>query len=121
MLCRDGWRINVKRVHRLWKAEGLKVTVKQRKRRRYGDSSASSQILRSEHVDHVWSYDFLMDQTSDGSRLKILVIFDEYSRESLSIMVGRSLTSQNVINALRELFIERGFPRYIRSDNGMSC
>lgn len=118
LLRREGWRINVKRVHRLWKREGLKVTVRQHKRRRLGHSSAGSQLLRAKHIDHVWSYDFLMDQTSDGSRLKILVIFDEYSRESLRIDVGRSLTSHNVIDALHKLFQERGYPKYIRSDNG---
>jgi len=114
----EGWKINVKRVHRLWKREGLKVPKRQRKRRRLGNSSAGSQLLRAEHINHVWSYDFVMDQTSDGSRLKILVIFDEYSRESLRIVVGRSLKSHDVIEALDQLFESRGNPTYIRSDNG---
>jgi len=114
----ESWEINLKRVHRLWKREGLKVPKKQRKRRRLGNSSAGSQLRRAEHINHVWSYDFLMDQTSDGSRLKILVIFDEYSRESLRIVVGRSLKSHDVIEALGHLFAIRGCPTYLRSDNG---
>jgi len=114
----EGWQINLKRVHRLWKREGLKVPRKQCKRRRLGSSSASSQLRRAEHINHVWSYDFVMDQTSDGSRLKILVIFDEYSRESLRIVVGRSLKSHDVLDALDQLFELRGYPTYIRSDNG---
>ena len=114
----EGWQINMKRVHRLWKREGLKVPRKQHKRRRLGSSSAGSQLRRAEHINHVWSYDFVMDQTSDGSRLKILVIFDEYSRESLRIVVGRSLKSHDVLDALDQLFELRGYPTYIRSDNG---
>lgn len=66
----------------------------------------------------VWSYDFVMDQTEDGKRLKLLPIVDEYTRECLTIEVARHLTAQDVIKALDCLFKEYGAPRYLRSDNG---
>ena len=73
----------------------------------------------AEHKDHVWSYDFVMDRTEDGRRLKMMPVVDEYTRECLALEVERSITSSAVIVTLGRLFEERGEPpRYIRSDNG---
>jgi len=120
MLRREGWRANKKRVHRLWRREGLKVPAKQRKRRRLpeGTSANGCTKRRAERKDHVWSYDFVMDRTEDGRRLKMMPIVDEHTRECLAIEVERSITANDVVAALARLFDERGEPSYIRSDNG---
>lgn len=117
-LRREGWEINDKRVHRLWKQEGLKVAVKTRKRRRLGESSNGAQRLGAEGINHVWSYDFVFDQTERGGRLKWLPILDEYTRELLSLEVEASMTASDVIANLERLVQERGAPEYLRSDNG---
>jgi putative transposase len=113
-----GWRVNHKRVERIWRREGLKVPKKQPKRGRLWLNDGSCVRLRPEHKGHVWSYDFVMTRTSEGRSLRMLNIIDEYSRECLAILVRRQITSQDVIDVLFELFIFRGIPEYIRSDNG---
>jgi putative transposase len=124
LLRREGWPANKKRVHRLWRKEGLKVPEgKQRKRRRLpiflGTSDNSCTRKRATHQNHVWSYDdFVMDLTEDGRRLKMMPIVDEYSRECLSIDVERSITAEDVIETLATLFRRRGESIFIRSDNG---
>jgi len=118
LLRADGWPVNRKRVYRIWRAEGLKVPKKQRKRRRLGCSDNDCVRKRAEYINHVWSYDFVMDQTEDGRQLKMLPILDEYTRESLTIEVQRSITAKDVIATLEYLFAIRGAPAYIRSDNG---
>lgn len=117
-LRREGWRVNDKRVHRLWKQEGLKVTRKAHKRRRMGQSENGIQKLKSERINHVWSYDFVFDQTEGGSRLKWLAILDEYTRELICLEVESSITSERVIELLERLVAQRGAPEYLRSDNG---
>ncbi len=114
----DGWRVNHKRVERIWRQEGLKVPKKQPKRRRLWLNDGSCVRLRPEYPGHVWSYDFVHERTSDGRPLRFLVIIDEYTRECLSIDVSRKLNSEDVLCRLAELFITRGTPDYIRSDNG---
>jgi len=118
MLRREGWPVNKKRVHRLWREEGLKVPDRQRKRRRLGDAEDSCTRRRAEHKDHVWSYDFVMDLTEDGRRLKMMPVVDEYSRECLTIEVERSIRAEDVVEILASLFRQRGEPAFIRSDNG---
>ncbi len=120
MLRREGWPVNKKRVHRLWTEEGLKVPQKQRKRRRLaeGKSENGCASRKAEHKDHVWSYDFVIDRTEDGRRLKMMPIVDEYSRECLTIEVQRSITAEDVARTLAALFERRGEPSFIRSDNG---
>ena len=113
-----GWRVNRKRVERLWKREGLKVPRKQPKRRRLWLNDGSCVRLRPEHKDHVWSYDFIHARTSDGRKLRFLTIIDEYTRECLAIDVGRKLKSEDVLCRLAEIFIRRGVPAHMRSDNG---
>ena len=118
LLRSEGWRVNRKRVYRLWRQEGLKVPQKQRKRRRLGNSGNGCVGHRAEHVDPVWSYDFVMDQTTDGRPAKLLPIVDEYTRECVSLDVARSIKAVDVIETLPHLFAVRGAPRFIRSDNG---
>jgi putative transposase len=120
MLRREGWQVNKKRVHRLWRQEGLKVTEKQHKRRRLllGESENGCTRRQAAYKDHVWSYDFVMDLTEEGRRLKMMPVVDEYTRECLSIDVERSITAEDVVETLALLFRRRGEPSFIRSDNG---
>jgi putative transposase len=118
MLKQEGWQVNHKRVERIWRREGLKVPQKQPKRGRLWLNDGSCVRLRPEHKDHVWSYDFVMTRTADGRAFRMLNIIDEYTRECLSILVKRKITSQDVIDQLFHLFIFRGIPEHIRSDNG---
>src|SRR5262249_59179621 len=91
---REGWRVNRKRVHRLWRQQGLKVPRKQRKKRRLGSSVNSCVRRPAEHKDHVWAWDFLHDRTSDGRALKWFTLVDEYTRECLALEGGRGMTAQ---------------------------
>ncbi len=111
-------RVNRKRVHRLWKREGLRVPQKQRKRRRLGTPAGGCAHHRAEYVHHVWSYDFVWDQTEDGRMLKMMPIVDEFSRECLTIEVARSIKAEDVVATLERLFEKYGAPDFIRSDNG---
>ena len=113
-----GWYVNDKRVERLWRREGLKVPMRQPKKGRLWLNDGSCVRLRPERRDHVWSYDFVHCQTDDGKAFRTLNIIDEYSRECLAIRVDRKLNSSNVIDVLSDLFILRGVPSFIRSDNG---
>ena len=113
-----GWRVNHKRVERIWRKEGLKVPKKQPKRGRLWLNDGSCIRLRPEHKDHVWSYDFMVERTTDGRAFRVLNIIDEFTRESLSGKVNRKISSQDVIDELFNLFIFRGIPEHIRSDNG---
>jgi len=113
-----GWHVNHKRIERLWRQEGLQVPKKQPKRRRLWLNDGSCIRLRPMHKDHVWSYDFVADRTSDGKPFRMLTLMDEYTRECLSIDVGRKLNSEDVLERLSHLFVLRGVPEYIRSDNG---
>jgi putative transposase len=118
LLRAQGWDVNDKRVHRLWRREGLKVPQRQRKRRRLGHSANSCTRRRAERMNQVWTYDFVLDRTEDGKRLKLLTIVDEYTRECLAIEVARSITATAVIETLSRLVTQRGPPESIRSDNG---
>jgi len=118
LLRAEGQRVNRKRVQRLWRLEGLKVPMKQRKRRRWGHVKNSPQHRHAERPNQVWSYDFVWDQTDDGRRLKWLPVVDEYTRECLALPVARSMTGADVVAQLRRLVAERGAPAYLRSDNG---
>ncbi len=118
LLRQDGWQASDTRVYRLWRREGLKVPQKRRKRRRLGTSENGCHVRKSEHKDHVWCWDFVFDHTTSGSLLKWLSIVDEYTRESLALKVDRSITSEDVIDTLAELFALRGVPGCIGSDNG---
>src|ERR671913_192678 len=113
-----GWVVNDKRVERIWRREGLKVPAKQPKRGRLWLSDGSCIRLRAERPNHVWSYDFVEDRTHDGRKYRMLNVIDEFTHECLAIRVSRKLKATDVIDVLSELFIVRGVPEHIRSDNG---
>jgi transposase InsO family protein len=113
-----GWRCNHKRVERIWRREGLKVPARQPKRGRLWLHDGSCVRLRPERANHVWAYDFVQDRTRDGRKLRMLNVVDEFTRECLAIRVGRKLKAADVIDVLADLFILRGIPGHIRSDNG---
>ena len=114
----EGWPVNVKRVYRLWRKEGLKVPKKQRKRRSLGTSDGGCIRHRAEFKDHVWSMDFIHDSTRHGTAFKSLVVLDEFTRECLLLEADRSITSDRVLDMLVQLFVDRGVPKHLRCDNG---
>ncbi len=118
LLRRAGWLVNDKRVERIWRREGLKVPGRQPKRGRLWLNDGSCIRLRAEHRNHVWSYDFVEDRTHNGRRIRMLNIIDEFTHECLAIRVARRLRSIDVIDVLSDLFVLRGVPGHIRSDNG---
>jgi putative transposase len=115
LLRREGYQVNQKRVHRLWKEEGLQLPRRPRKRRR---GPKGEVVPKAEYINHVWSYDFLEDRTQQGGQLRLLTVLDEFTRECLEIRVERSITAAQVIDTLDWLALVRGLPAYIRSDNG---
>jgi putative transposase len=118
LLRNEGWRVNHKRVERIWRQEGLKVPKRQPKRSRLWLKDGSCVRLRAQRPNHVWSYDFVSDRTHDGRPLRLLTIVDEYTRECLAIVVRRQIHAEHVLECLGELFLARGVPAYVRSDNG---
>ena len=118
MLQTEGWKINHKRVERLWRKEGLKVPQRQPKRRRLWLNDGSCVRLRPRYRNHVWSYDFVQARTHDRRSFRLLTIIAEYTRECQAIDIGRRLTKENVLDRLTSLFVCRGIPEHIRSDNG---
>jgi len=118
LLRRAGWLVNDKRVERIWRREGLKVPSKQPKRGRLWLTDGSCIRLRAERRNHVWSYDFLEDRTHDGRKYRMLNIVDEFTHECLAIRIARRLKAIDVIELLSDLFLLRGVPAHIRSDNG---
>ena len=113
-----GWVMNDKRVERIWRCEGLKVPAKQPKRGRLWLADGSCIRLRAERPNHVWSYDFVEDRTHEGKKYRMLNVIDEFTHECLAIRIARKLKSIDVIDLLSDLFILRGVPEHIRSDNG---
>jgi putative transposase len=113
-----GWVVNDKRVERIWRREGLKVPQKQPKRGRLWLGDGSCIRLRAERPNHVWSYDFVEDRTHDGRKYRMLNVIDEFTHECLVIRVSRKLKAVDVIDVLSDLFILRGVPGHVRSDNG---
>jgi putative transposase len=116
MLRREGWWVNKKRIHRLWKEEGLQRTRKRKRKRACGPSP--DQPTKAEYPNHVWSYDFIEDRTERGGKLRMLCVLDECTRECHHIRVDRSIGAAKVIASLGWLFVLHGAPEYLRSDNG---
>lgn len=117
-LRRAGWRVNYKRVHRLWKQEGFKVPVKRHKKRAVGESANACDKRAATARNDVWTWDFIHDRTVEGRQLKFLIVVDEYTRECLCLDVGRSFTADRVLDVLADLMACHGVPAHIRSDNG---
>lgn len=118
LLRAEGWVVNKKRVARIWRQQGLKVPRKQPKKGRLWLNDSSCVRLRAERKNHVWSYDFVEDKLSTGRKLRWLNIIDEYTRECLASIPRRSWRHTDIIELLSGLFVQRGCPCYIRSDNG---
>ena len=110
----EGWRVNVKRVERIWRREGLKVPRRQPKRRRLWLNDGSCVRLRPCWPGHARAYDFVQDRTHDGRRFRMLTMIDEYTRECLAIVVARRLRADNVLHSLTDLFVERGPLEHMR-------
>jgi len=118
LLHAEGWCVNHKRVERIWREEGLKVPQKQPKRGRLYLNDGSCIRLRPLYQHHVWSYDFVSERLANGSKIRMLTVIDEYSRECLAVRVAYQLKSDDVLDVLSDLFLTKGIPDYIRSDNG---
>jgi transposase InsO family protein len=118
MLQREGWEVGKDRGYPIWRHEGLTVPQKQPKRARLWRTDGSCLRLRPERPNHVWSYDFVADRTQDGRPVRILNILEEYTRECLASVVARRIRSHDVRLILTDLFLSRGIPTHIRSDNG---
>ena len=118
LLRNEGWEVNHKRVERIWRREGLKVPKKQPKRKRLWLNDGSCVRLRPTHRNHVWSCDFMAARTDNGKAFRMLNVIDEFTKECLDIAVERKISSHLVIERLANLFITKGIPQHIRSDNG---
>jgi putative transposase len=118
LLRHAGWSVSDGRVERVWRREGLKVPQKQPKRGRLWLTDGSCIRLRPQHPNHVWSYDFVEDRTHDDRKYRMLNVVDEFTHECLAIRINRKLKAIDVIDVLSDLFILRGVPGHIRSDNG---
>ncbi|MDV6376638.1 DDE-type integrase/transposase/recombinase, partial [Deinococcus arenicola] len=114
LLVRAGAIINKKKVRRIWREEGLAIKPKVSRKIRTGAPIP----MQAEYANHVWTYDFIFDQTLEGTTLKILTLTDEFTRQSLALQVATSFTSLEVKDVLREVTARRGSPAFLRSDNG---
>jgi transposase InsO family protein len=117
-LRQHGWIVNHKRIQRIWQKQGLQVPYRRKFKKAKGSSENSCSVKKAEYPNHIWTYDFISDQTEDGGKLKLLTVLDEFTRESPAIEVGRSIRAADVIAVLEYLFMVRGVPKFIRSDNG---
>ena len=122
LLERQGWRVNLKRVHRLWQELGLQRPVRRKRPRKLGPkpgTSANSCVNQpARFKNDVWTYDFIADRTVCGGTLKGLTLVDEYTRECLALHVDRSVTGADVRRVLARVVGRRGPPRRVRGDNG---
>jgi putative transposase len=112
----SGWRVGRERIRLLRRREGLRVPQRAPKRRRRGTSTVDPH--RALYPNHVWSYDFVADQTTDGKTLRFLTVIDECTRRGLWIECGRHLTSADVVRVLEQLVELHGVPSMMKSDNG---
>jgi putative transposase len=112
-----GWRVNVKRVKRIRREEGLQVK-KKHKRRRKSQGVTAFIPERAEAPNHVWTVDFVQDHLGQGTGIRLLTVLDEFTRECLCIRVEHRLRAQDVRLTLEALFKDYGIPLYLRSDNG---
>lgn len=119
LLVSDGWDVNVKRIHRLWLLEDLKLPTKKASGQKAFGSDANAAWNRpAVHIGHVWSYDFVSVRTVDGGPLRVLNVVDEHTREALAAHVARNIGARDVVKVLATLFASHGAPKIIRSDNG---
>ena len=118
LLRHEGWEVNIKRIHRLWKLEGKQVSNRPKKHRKAGEGKNACHVNKSLFPNDVWTYDFLFDQTEDGRTFKVLALIDEFTRRCLILEVQRRLNHEDVWKVLQKAFLQYGRPKRIRSDNG---
>jgi len=106
----EGWKVNHKKIERLWREEGLQLPQRHKKRKRLYHKDSSIIRLRPQYQNHIWSIDFVHDKLTNGSSYKMLTVLDEYTREALCVAVRPKMNNQ--------LLLRKGKPEYIRSDNG---
>jgi putative transposase len=116
LMRREGFEVNGKRVARIRREEGIKVSKKQRRLRRLGISTAERQ--RAEQPGQVWSWDFVTDQTENGSSFRIRTLLDEHTRQCLAIHPAWSIRAVDVITVVEAAIARYGVPEHLRSDNG---
>ena len=114
----EGWRVNHKKVERLWREEGLKLQQRHKKRKRLYHKDSSIIRMRPTHPNHVWAIDFVHDKLSNGRSYKMLTVLDEFTRQALAVKVRTKMGAEDVLEALYPLLLRHGTPEYIRSDNG---
>ncbi|MBT5571730.1 MAG: IS3 family transposase [Alphaproteobacteria bacterium] len=114
----EGWKVNHKKVERIWREEGLQLPQRHKKRRRLYHQDSSIIRLRPTHPNHVWAIDFVHDKLDGGRSYKMLTVLDEYTRQALAVTVRTRMTADDVLEALYPLLLRHGTPEYIRSDNG---
>ena len=114
----EGWRVNHKKVERLWREEGLQLPQRHKKRKRLYHKDSSIIRLRPTHPNHVWAIDFVHDKLSNGRSYKMLTVLDEFTRQALAVVVRTKMGADDVLEALYPLLLRHGSPEYIRSDNG---
>jgi len=118
LLRAEVFRVSNKRVHRIWRQEGLKVPKKTKKKRALGQGANACHRHRATHANHVWSWDFIFDRTESGQTLKWFVIVDEFTRRCITLDLSRGFKSTDIVDRLSELFVMYGVPEHIRGDNG---
>ena len=118
LLKRSGWKLNRKRVLRIWRAQGLKVPIRKVKKSRLWLENGRSTRLIAERPNHVWAYDFAYERTEDGRPLRILTVVDEFTRQALAARAARSFPARDVIETIADLMLIHGVPEHVRSDNG---
>jgi putative transposase len=118
LLRTQGWAVNHKRVERIWRQEGLKVPKRHKKKGRLYLNDGSCIRLRPHWPNHVWSYDFVAERLKGGTKIRTLTVIDEYTRECLALRTDYKLGADEVMDVLTDLFIAKGIPDHIRSDNG---
>ena len=118
LLRMEGWKVNHKKVERLWRKEGLQLPRRHKKRKRLYHKDSSVIRLRPKYPNHIWSVDFVHDRLSNGRKYKMLTVIDEYTREALCVAASPKMSASDVLEALYPLLLKHGKPEFIRSDNG---
>jgi len=121
LLRAEGWRVNRKRIERLWRLEGHRVPPRRSQasgKKAQGTAENATWNRPATGPNHVWSYDFMSGRTRDGAALRILNVVDEYTRVALGCRVDRSIGASDVAHELERLFDKHGKPQLLRSDNG---
>ncbi len=116
LLKRGGQTVNRKRVVRVWQKFALQVPRSKKLKKRVRQTEPV--MPTATRPNEVWTYDFVFDRDAAGRRLKLLTLMDEFTREGLAIRVGRSFKAIQVKEVLRSVGTERGYPEFLRSDNG---